>query len=522
MPEIENPPEINMREDWNRRAEEDYRLHIATGHARSEEGFRASGEKDLGEVILDGIELSPDAETLEIGCGVGRLLDPLSTRVAIAHGVDVSEVMIGRSKEYCARRPNVSTQVTDGTLEAFADGSLDFVFSYMVFQHIPFREAIAAYVREAGRVLAPGGLLRFQVDGRWRERSARAADTYDGVVFSPAEARALVEEAGLAVVEEWGQDTHYQWVTAEKPGAGRGRVRFRPGRYDVGLLRDLFAGFGVAEPWEAARSVSEGHVGVRAALGSFEQAYAELPNAAFVERVVRELLGRAPDPSGLEYHVRILDEGFEDRAALVDTFLSCVEFRDLVRPRVPQVSWPRLVSVAGQGGVPDFFDAVDATFERIRDLPPGEAVDTCFRLLEGRPADAEGRAYNVGLVERSAFGVRLFVRQFLSHQDGVRVPGRLPDRQMADLLERLEARGARPAPHTIESFPGEADAAARFLARSSALGAAEFVAVSQERILGRPADETGRAFYTSKVEGGTMSRAAVLRDLLWSDELRSA
>ena len=522
MTETRIPPEDAMREDWNRRAVEDYRLHIATGHARSDEDFRASGEKDLVEYILNGIELSPDAEALEIGCGVGRLLVPLSTRIATAHGVDISEVMIGRSKEYCAHRPNVSTQTTDGTLGAFAEGSLDFVFSFIVFQHIPLRKAIATYVREASRVLAPGGLLRFQADGRWRERSARAADTYDGVVFSPAEIRAMVEEVGLTVVEEWGQDTHYQWVTAEKPGAGRRRARFRPGHYDTALLRDLLAGVGIAEPAVVARSVSDGRVGVRAALGSFEQAYAGLPNAAFVERVLRELLGREPEPSGLDYHTRILEEGFEDRAAMVDTVLSCAEFRRLVRPRVSQVPWLRLVSLAGPDGVPGFFDAVDATVERIRDLPPGEAVDECFRLLEGHLPDPEGRAYNVGLVERSTFGVRLFVRQFLSYQDGVPAPGPLAGRPRFDLLERLESRGARPAPHTIESFPGEAAAAARFLASSSALGAAEFVDAAHERVIGRPPDDVTHAFYTSGIEGGTLSRAAVLRDLLWSAELRSS
>src|SRR5689334_21849998 len=93
-----------MRGDWDRRAEEDYKLHIATGHSASDEAFAESGDHDLDEAILDGIELLPDAKALEIGCGVGRLLVPLSKRIALAAGADISEVMIRKSKEFAAAR----------------------------------------------------------------------------------------------------------------------------------------------------------------------------------------------------------------------------------------------------------------------------------------------------------------------------------------------------------------------------------------------------------------------------------
>src|SRR5664280_1100771 len=105
-----------MRSDWDRRATEDHKLHIATGHAGSEETFRASGEQDLEAIVLDGVVLDPSAEILEIGCGVGRLLVPLAERVAVAHGVDISPVMIEKSKEYAADGPNVKTELTDGSL----------------------------------------------------------------------------------------------------------------------------------------------------------------------------------------------------------------------------------------------------------------------------------------------------------------------------------------------------------------------------------------------------------------------
>ena len=93
-------------------------------------------------------------------------LKPLSTRVRRAVGVDLSDEMIRRGREYCADRPNVELLRTEGTLEDLGDGEFDFVFSHIVFQHLPRKAYADRYLREAARVLKPGGILRVQVDGR--------------------------------------------------------------------------------------------------------------------------------------------------------------------------------------------------------------------------------------------------------------------------------------------------------------------------------------------------------------------
>ena len=71
-----------MRADWDRRAREKVRFCVCTTAASSPESFAASGERDLAENVLDGLDVLPTWRVLEIGCGVERLLRPMSALVA--------------------------------------------------------------------------------------------------------------------------------------------------------------------------------------------------------------------------------------------------------------------------------------------------------------------------------------------------------------------------------------------------------------------------------------------------------
>ena len=208
-----------MRSDWERRARENAPFYICTTAAESAEAFAASGEKDLAEQVVDGLPVSPDWSVLEIGCGIGRLLKPLSRRVARAIGVDLSEEMIRRGREYCADRDNVELHRTDGSLDFLRDGELDFVYSHIVFQHLPRKAYVERYFRESARVLKPGGWLRVQVDGRSRQFFRRwVADSWSGVVFSARELTRRLERAGFRVTEIRGAGTQYLRATAVRLG----------------------------------------------------------------------------------------------------------------------------------------------------------------------------------------------------------------------------------------------------------------------------------------------------------------
>jgi len=206
-----------MRADWEQRARANAAFYICTASAETPEAFAASGERDLEREVLDGLAVSPEWRALEIGCGIGRLLEPLSRRVARAVGVDLSEEMIRRAREYCRHRPNVDLHRTDGSLEILPDAAFDFVFSHIVFQHVPRKTYVDRYLREAHRVLKPGGIVRVQVDGRVRQFLRRwVADSWSGVVFSARELARRLERAGFRVTEIRGAGTQYLRATGNK------------------------------------------------------------------------------------------------------------------------------------------------------------------------------------------------------------------------------------------------------------------------------------------------------------------
>lgn len=153
----------------NRRSTYGYISHLRSGEWDLEE-FATVGGRFVDRMVARytdyGTVPADSAVVLEIGCGVGRFLKPLSEQFGSVIGVDFSEAMLASAREYCAHRPNITYRQNDGsTLAGVPDTSVDFVVSAGVFQHITALPAIMSYVREGLRVLKPGGLLLFQFEG---------------------------------------------------------------------------------------------------------------------------------------------------------------------------------------------------------------------------------------------------------------------------------------------------------------------------------------------------------------------
>src|SRR5262249_14835268 len=97
-------------------------------------------------------------------CGVGRLTRALAPHFRHCYGVDVSGPMIDAAWKLNTAYPNCEFVLNgDPNLRMFPRGHFDLIYSVLVLQHLPTRAAIAAYVSDFARVLAPGGLLVCQI-----------------------------------------------------------------------------------------------------------------------------------------------------------------------------------------------------------------------------------------------------------------------------------------------------------------------------------------------------------------------
>jgi SAM-dependent methyltransferase len=329
-----------MRSDWDRRARENAQHFIACGHAGSDEAFWSSGAADLEELILHGIALQPDARALEIGCGMGRLVRPLSERIEHVYGVDISGEMVARALAVLADRPNVTLFTTAGNLRPVPTGSLDLVFSFIVFQHIPSRRAVTRYIREASRVLKAGGVFRFQVDGRAVEEHYRT-DTWRGVRYEPEGLRSELEENGLAVADLWGEGTHYLWVTAVRR-RGRGlaetrAVRVRGRTWSRDELESLLDRMGGAR--SDAEAVIRGERSIRQLAHGFLSDHAADSPEEFVRSAYRVFLGREADAGGLAFYTREIAGGIA-RSNTLDCLISSSEFERRLRADPPPGARP--------------------------------------------------------------------------------------------------------------------------------------------------------------------------------------
>lgn len=222
MPDpIEPSVSERMRADWNQRAREDAHYYVAFGgRDQDEKGFDATASDVVPSLENELKRLPKDANrrawrALEIGCGPGRLMKPLSRHFGEIHGVDVSDEMIRIARERLAAIPHAHVHSTNGaSLDRFADASFDFVYSYAVFQHIPSRDVVLEYMREIRRVLKPGGIFRGQFNGL-----AHSSDltTWSGVSFSAQDIRDFARENGLQLLDLEGEHTQYMWTTWRLP-----------------------------------------------------------------------------------------------------------------------------------------------------------------------------------------------------------------------------------------------------------------------------------------------------------------
>lgn len=177
-----------MRRDWDERARRDAFRYIASwGKNWDEKSFFESGEQDylrLVHPMLEKFKFDAASKSMaELGCGAGRMTRSFAQRFQSVIAVDISEEMQSRAKGYLRSFANIRWVLSSGeTISGVESSSIDFVFSYLVLQHMPTKEVVFSSVQEMIRVLRPGGAFLFQFNGSDQPSMNRKGRAISGVL----------------------------------------------------------------------------------------------------------------------------------------------------------------------------------------------------------------------------------------------------------------------------------------------------------------------------------------------------
>jgi SAM-dependent methyltransferase len=181
---------------------------------------------------------------LDLGCGEGHNTRLLAEREARMSAIDVAPAFVRYAREEERSRPaGIRYAAASAQRLPFRDAAFDFATAFMSLMDMPDPHAA---LREAWRVLRPGGFLQFSI-------------THP--CFDPPYRKLLRDGRGVAYALEVGgyfEDTHGridQWLFSEAPTARAGLRPFQVPRFhrplSVWLNAVVDAGFQierVAEP----------------------------------------------------------------------------------------------------------------------------------------------------------------------------------------------------------------------------------------------------------------------------------
>ncbi len=213
--------DINQsKEKWNSLAKDNARYFVLSNYGKeiSEEVFREEGEADYKALVAEDSlikESLGDFSTkrvLEIGCGIGRLTEFFADDFASVVGIDISEEMIEQGKKRVEGKKNISLVVGDGQTYPLGDASIDFVFSYIVFQHMPDAATVRKNFEEIARVLVTGGIAKVQLRGV----EVKKGEWFYGPSFNHAGVLEILEGLPFELIREEGEGERYYWITLRK------------------------------------------------------------------------------------------------------------------------------------------------------------------------------------------------------------------------------------------------------------------------------------------------------------------
>ncbi|MEA5616924.1 class I SAM-dependent methyltransferase [Cronbergia sp. UHCC 0137] len=147
--------------------------------------------------LLSQIQLPPNPNILDLGCGTGRLLNRLANQFPDLRGtgLDLSTQMVRLARQNNQHRPRLIYLEGNAESLPFADGQFDAVFNTISFLHYPHPDQVLS---EIARIISPGGKF-YLVDITTNNPTLQLmANSPTGIKFYSQEQRQKMgDDAGL-------------------------------------------------------------------------------------------------------------------------------------------------------------------------------------------------------------------------------------------------------------------------------------------------------------------------------------
>jgi ubiquinone/menaquinone biosynthesis C-methylase UbiE len=169
------------------------------------------------------LDLQPDDDLLDVGCGAAGLLASQATHVRYVAGLDASGIQVSLARRRLAERIDEGTAeivLGDATTLPWEDGRFSVVTAYGCLEFVP--DPLRA-LSEMYRVLRPGGRAVLTLGLATDDASTSGTKNRWGfTAWTAADGRRLLEEAGFADVSISPPPTRYftlQLARGTKPAS---------------------------------------------------------------------------------------------------------------------------------------------------------------------------------------------------------------------------------------------------------------------------------------------------------------
>ena len=118
----------------------------------------------------------PKSVAIEIGFGGGRLLTQASLDFREVYGVDVHENFDMSRKFLKSQNVNNATLLHQERIDEIPDASIDFIYSFIVFQHFDSMSEVDFYLTQINRLLSPSGVAHIYF-GKNKDDGVKATES---------------------------------------------------------------------------------------------------------------------------------------------------------------------------------------------------------------------------------------------------------------------------------------------------------------------------------------------------------